>query len=93
MKAVGYLGKNLEPWSATFMPCKMLLRGESSKFYWTDWLLLHSWSPSFKFIERAGFKAKYIILCFGDSYRAFSRDIMAAMLVYSQQKNFDSFFC
>ena len=52
-KAVGYLGKNLEPWSATFMPCEMLLCGESSEFYWTGWLLLHSWSrsPTFKFIE------------------------------------------
>ena len=54
MNAVSYLGKNLELWSATFMPCEMLLCGESSEFYWTGWLLLHSWSPTFKFIERAG---------------------------------------
>ena len=26
-------------------------------------------------------------------YRAFSPDVVAAMLVYSQQKNFDDFFC
>ena len=59
MKAVGYLGKNLEPWSATFMPCKMLLCGESSEFYWTGWLLLHSWSPTFKFIERADYMPRH----------------------------------
>ena len=36
------------------MPCEMLLCGESSEFCWTGGLLLHSWSPTLKFIERAG---------------------------------------